>query len=200
MTHSDDSPLGLLIADRERARGSSDPSAGLCVLALATPDGQPSVRTLVLRDVDDSSLTLFVNRSSPKWAAIEAGALGEVLVYYSSIDVQYRVAGPLTPLDRAVIEANWPRRPTPAKYLDYVYEHRQAQSTPVQGRDTLLGFFSELRIEHPEDSLSAPAGAAGLRLDAVRVERLDLSSPTRIHDRKLFTFDDGTWQVQTLVP
>ena len=195
-----DNLLTNLTADRERAREAGDASAGLCALALATPDGQPSVRTLVLRDVDTTSLTLFVNRSSPKWAAIEAGARCEVLVYYPSVDVQYRIAGPLTPLNRSVIEANWPRRPSPAKYLDYVYEYRQAQSTPVQDRNTLLGFFSELRSEHDEDSLHAPSGAAGLRLDAERVERLDLSSPTRIHDRSLFTLEGGLWHVQTLVP
>tara|TARA_Y100001934_G_scaffold32335_1_gene36277 strand:- start:328 stop:924 length:597 start_codon:yes stop_codon:yes gene_type:complete len=197
--HAPDNPLAQLRLDRDRARELDDPYAGLCVLALATPDGQPSVRTLVLRDVDDESLTLFVNRSSPKWAAVEAGARCELLVYYASVDVQYRIAGPLTPLDREIIEANWQRRPTPAKYLDYVYEHRASQSSPIDDREALLAHFSELGAEHPEDTLQAPAGAAGLTLRAERVDRLNLATRNRVHDRRLYVLQDG-WQARTLVP
>ena len=197
---SDTSPLGLLNADRQRARELGDPAAPLCVLALATMAGEPSVRTLVLRDITSTTLNLFVNRSSPKWAAIDAGARCELLVYYSSVDVQYRVAGALKSIDQAVIEENWPYRPTPAKYLDYVYQHHQPQSSPVADRSTLLGLFDNLRAKYPEDTLSAPAGAAGLQLVADRIERLDLSMPDRIHDRRLYKFDGNTWQVQTLVP
>ncbi len=198
MTAQND-PLALLNSDRVRARAADDPSAGLCALALATPDGQPSVRTLVLRDVEDRSLTLFVNQTSPKWAAIEGGARCELLVYYASVDVQYRVSGPLTPLSRDIIETNWPHRPTPAKYLDYVYAHRAGQSTPIRDRGTLLDHVRELTAEYPEDSLRPPPSAAGLVLLAERVDRLDLSSPDRIHDRQLFVWRDG-WEIETLVP
>jgi len=59
-----------LRSDRDLALEQGDPTATVCYLATVGPDLKPSVRTLVLRQIDDFSLRLFINASSPKWHAL----------------------------------------------------------------------------------------------------------------------------------
>lgn len=193
-------PLTQLATDREHARGLDDPYTGTCTLALATPDGKASARTLVLREITDTGLTLFLNQSSPKWAVLESGGSLEILIYYATIEVQYRIQGSHTLLPRDVIETNWPRRPTPAKYLDYVYAHVAPQSSVVPDRATLTGHFAKVRATYPDTELSPPEGALGLLVTATEIERLNLRSPDRIHDRRRHVLTDGQWAEQILVP
>ena len=113
--------------DRARALEADDPTGQVCYLATVEADGSPSVRTLVLREVLERSVRLFINASSPKWRALSANSACQILLWYPSIQIQYRLSGAAAIASRADIENNWHRRPLRAKLLDYFYATRAAQ-------------------------------------------------------------------------
>jgi pyridoxamine 5'-phosphate oxidase len=193
-------PIEKIKADRAEARKIRDPNADTCFLALADKNGQASVRTLVLREIADRHFVLFLNRTSPKWKLLEAGAGYELLLWYPSRQRQYRVQGSLLELDPAIVNVNWQRRPQGSKYLDYVYEEMAPQSSKLNNREQLVEEVQRLKRVYKIDDMQAPIHVGGVQLVASRIEMLDLNRDDRIHDRQLFTFADDQWTAQVLVP
>ena len=192
-------PVDKIVADRVSARGFNDPIADVCFLALSD-DNRPSVRTLVMRNISEAGFTLFVNKTSEKWRILEANNRAELLLWFSTLQRQYRVRGIIEELDRESIENNWPRRPTGSKYLDHAYSHFQRQSSSIESHATLARYIQDFKQDNPEKSLTTPATATGLKLIPGEIEMLDLNDPNRIHDRRLFRRDHDNWVATQLMP
>lgn len=187
-------------SDREQARRLGDTNADICFLALADQAGNASVRTLVLRDIEDRSFRLFINKTSPKYRLLTHGATFEMLLWYTTMQKQYRLSGEFRELEREVIETNWHRRPIPSKYLDYYYENHSPQSSVVSSRTELKSSIDALKQKHDPDDMTTPSNAVGVELVATRIESLNLAMEDRLHDRQIHTFENDNWQSQILVP
>ena len=188
-------PWQQLHSDRAAATQAADPCANLCYLATVDATGAPQVRTLVLRQLEDGGLGLFVNNTSPKWSQLNAGV--SVLVYLPSLSLQYRIQASLEPIPKATVDASWQLRPPTPKRLDWFYHSHQAQSTAIADQATLL---NELDGKIPEVPEQAPESAQGLKLVPQQIERLDLNAQGGPHHRQLFKFNNNHWQVLTLIP
>ena len=192
-------PLERITLDRQAARSHKDSNADICFLSLSEND-VPSVRTLVMREINADGIRLFINKTSRKWQIIRANPGAQALIWFPSVQRQYRVAGGIEELDRHVIENNWHRRPAGSKYLDYSYERLAPQSGELENRKTLVEFVRHLRAEVAEDDMSTPDQAAGILLRADVIECLDLNSPERLHDRIRYTLREGDWQQTAIMP
>lgn len=190
-------PWQQLRNDRASAASAADPCANLCYLATVDTTGAPQVRTLVLRDIGDEGLGLFVNSTSPKWGQLEAGV--SVLVYLPSLSLQYRLQATLEPIAKALVDESWQLRPPTPKRLDWLYQSYQPQSSEVRDQASLL---DELDTQVPGVPEHAPESAQGLRLKVQQIERLDLNADGGPHHRQLFKRrGDGIgWQALTLIP
>jgi len=193
-------PIHRLQSDRSEARKLGDTNADICFLALADAQGKASVRTLVLRDIVDNRFTLFINKSSPKWIALSSGANHELLIWYASMQRQYRISGTTRELDPETVKSNWQRRPIGSKYLDYVYEELGAQSTAIDSRQILTDKVNQLKRDMEPDKMQAPSLVTGIEIIADRIEMLDLNKKDRIHDRQIHTFNGSEWTSETIIP
>lgn len=189
-----------LRTDRELALDRGDPTASVCYLATVEPDLTPSVRTLVLRQIDDTSLRIFINHSSPKWQALVAHPQVQVLLWYPSIQIQYRISGDAAQASREDIENNWHRRPLRAKLLDYFYAHQAPQSTPFQSRADFDFAFENFARSLKTDQLSPPPEAIAVDIHFSEIERLDLTQDERPHWRARFVRSEEGWHEECLVP
>ena len=187
-------------SNREQARQLGDTNADICFLALADPQGNASVRTLVLREIEESSFRLFINKTSPKYRLLTNGATFELLLWYTTMQKQYRVSGEFRELEREVIETNWHRRPIPSKYLDYFYENHAPQSSIVGSRSELKAGIEALRQAHDPDDMTTPGNAVGIELVAYRIESLNLAMEDRLHDRQVHHRTNEGWNTEVLVP
>ncbi|HEY5718897.1 MAG TPA: pyridoxamine 5'-phosphate oxidase family protein [Gammaproteobacteria bacterium] len=194
-------PFPEFAADRARAQAAGDPTADLGYLATADADGQPAVRTLVLRTIGAREIDLYIARSGAKWLELQANPRFELLVYWSSCRRQYRLRGSWAELPAAEFAPSWHAQPEPSRLLDWYYDHGRPQGAPVPSREALLDEVAALaeRAEITAAEEPAPA-AAGLRLTATRLERLELCGPGRLHDRRRFSWSGSGWSEQLLVP
>ena len=193
-------PVQKIQDDRTQARQLGDSNADICFLALSDGAGRASVRTLVLRDISDNCFSLFINKTSPKWRAFRHGRSHELLLWYASVQRQYRISGSLLELDASIVKSNWQRRPTGSKYLDYVYEELGSQSSIIASRGILNEKINEIKRERHPQSMQAPPMVAGIELNADRIDMLDLNHQDRVHDRRLYTLQGNTWTSQVLIP
>lgn len=190
-------PLAMLANDRAKASAAGDPWASLCVLATVSENHLPQARVLVLRDLDDG-LGLFINRTSPKQREIDASGRVALLVYLASLGVQYRVEANLATLEPELVRSSWRLRPDIPKVMDWLYETRVPQSSVLENRDDLLDLYSAVKGELSTDA-DAPDSAAGYRIIATRIERLQLAAD-RVHERDLYETDAQGWRHRVLVP
>ncbi|MGA0839618.1 MAG: pyridoxamine 5'-phosphate oxidase family protein [Pseudomonadales bacterium] len=189
-------PIGWLRHDRARAQAARDPCAGLCTVASVDLAGHPQARTLVLRDID-GRLAIFLNRTSPKWFEIGAAPTVAVVVWLPVLNLQYRLSCRVEPVPDALVAASWQLRPPMPKRLDWLYTAALPQGSPVRDRDHLLDALATVPMPEP---LTAPPTAAGLYLNAVTVDRLDLAQSDGVHDRRHFEHREGVWHEHVRVP
>ncbi|MEM9620421.1 MAG: pyridoxamine 5'-phosphate oxidase family protein [Pseudomonadota bacterium] len=187
-------PLDLFADDRARARAAEDPMAHLCTVANTDAEGQPQLRTLVLRDVDDR-LALFINATSPKWPSLQAGFA--VMTYWPSVQIQYRLQVTAEPLAAETVHASWLQRPPAPQRMDWFYQQVQPQSSVINSREALLANLLKVEVPAP---LKAPNNARGVLLNIAELERLDLNQPDGVHLRERFIWNDDQWQQTVLVP
>ena len=193
-------PIDEIKQTRNEARKVHDANADVCFLALASPEGEASVRTLVLRDINENRFSLFINQSSPKWQLLSKGANYQLLLWYPSQQRQFRISGRSEPIDSEAVRTNWHRRPAGSTYLDYVYKEFAPQSSSLDSRGALSVEIERLKSLHKPDDITPPEEVTGVDLIANDIEMLDLNRDDRIHDRVRFTLSAGAWSSEPLVP
>src|ERR1041384_4767266 len=69
-------------------------------LATATPDGKPSARMVLLKQVDHGGFVFYTNYRSAKSAQLDANPYAALVFYWAQLDRQVRVEGSVTKTSR----------------------------------------------------------------------------------------------------
>jgi pyridoxamine 5'-phosphate oxidase len=201
-------PMALLIADHARASEARDPHCNFATFITAGSDGQPHGRTVTLRELRDDALLLSANATSPKVRELRESGRCELLVYWSSVQRQYRLRGTcefIAVSDEPALAQLYRQSPHRARVWDWFYAE-QPQSTPVADRESVVARFEEiserLLAQSKEPAELAPASGAGyLRLVPTEVEIQALDLEWRLHDRRSYRKQaSGDWEQSWLVP
>ncbi len=145
-------------------------------------------------------MILFTNKTSPKWKILLDNPHCQILLWYPSIQIQYRVSGTCSDLGQSNLDQDWQRRPNKSKLLDLFYETVQPQSEPIESRQKLTDGLEALSRQIPPKNFLMPASAGAFRVDIEQVEYLQLSQDEEPHIRELYTKSDAGWTTQTLIP
>ena len=186
-------PIQLIHEDREHAREEGDPWVDRCFLATVRNDGEPAVRTLVLRDVD-SRYAVFFNATSPKFEEIRESKTVEVLLWYPSIRIQYRLRCALEPIPLSIVHGQWQNKPEITRRVDHAYAVH-AQSSRIPDRKHLQELVSsQIAIQ------VAPDSVIGFFLEILEIDRLNLATEEGLHHREKYLSSSDGWESQTLMP
>jgi pyridoxamine 5'-phosphate oxidase len=158
------------------------------VVATASPDGRPSVRTVLLRGVSADGFEFFTNYGSRKGREIAANPSVALIFSWVPAERQVIVTGTAARMTRAESAAYWESRPAEAS----------PQSTVVASRAELEAAVDALAATHP-DRVPLPDGWGGFRVAPDSVEFWQ-GRPARLHDRLRYRRSDGTWVVERLAP
>ena len=82
-------------------------------MSVATTDlqGRPSVRTLLLKQVDEQGLVFFTNLNSNKAQHIQATPFAAICIYIQDAHQQIQVEGPVKQITSEESDAYWQSRP-----------------------------------------------------------------------------------------
>ena len=186
-------PIELVREDREKARIEDDPLVDRCFLATVRNDGEPAVRTLVLREVE-GRFAVFFNATSPKFEEIRESKTVEVLLWYSSVQIQYRLRCALQRIPSGIVHDQWKNKPEITRRVDHAYAVN-AQSSPIPDRKHL----QEL-VRAQDASQVAPDSVIGFFLEILEIDRLNLATEEGIHLRERYLTTSDGWKRQTLMP
>lgn len=177
-----------------KASEPSDPNA----LALATVDarGRPSVRIVLMKARDDSSITFYTNLHSAKADALFATAHAEALFHWKSLKRQVRMNGPVAPVDDVTADAYFATRPR----LSRLGAWASHQSRPLGRREDFEDRLAEMDARFPGEDVPRPPFWSGFRLSPSRIEFWQ-DRENRLHERHVYTAErQGGWRTSLLYP
>jgi pyridoxamine 5'-phosphate oxidase len=174
------------------AWGLAEPNA--MALATAAADARPSVRHVLLKELDSRGLVFYTHSGSRKGRELAANPWAAVAFPWFGMGRQLLVEGPVEPLPRAAAQAYWVTRP----YESRIGSAASAQSTVIGFRADLERRAAELAAAYPHE-VPLPADWGGYRLVAEAVE-LWQGAPGRLHDRLRYRRAGGQWVLERLSP
>jgi pyridoxamine 5'-phosphate oxidase len=176
------------------AAGLPEPNA--MVLATATADGVPSARSVLLKGYDDRGFRFFTNTGSQKAADLAANPRAALVFPWHALERQVRVAGAVSPLDRADVAAYFATRPRGSRLGAWA----SPQSQVIGGRADLDARLAEAEARWPDDEdVPLPDNWGGYCVAAETVE-FWAGRNDRLHDRLRYRRDGAAWLIERLAP
>lgn len=192
-----DDPIALFRAWIEEARGSGavlEPNA--MTLATAGPDGTPSARMVLLKEVaDDGAFVFYTNRESRKGAELAARPEAALVFWWEALERQVRVEGAVEPTTDADTAAYYATRPRESRIGAWA----SRQSRVISGRPELEGQFHDADAAHPGDDVPVPPWWGGYRVVPDAIEFWQ-GRTGRMHDRLRFERAGDGWSRVRLQP
>ncbi|HYN98358.1 MAG TPA: pyridoxamine 5'-phosphate oxidase, partial [Actinomycetota bacterium] len=135
------------------------------VVATATPDGRPSVRSVLLRGVSDAGFVFHTNYSSRKGVELAANPSAALIFPWYSLGRQVVVDGAAERLPELESDAYWASRPQPSQLSALV----SPQSQVIGSREELEARRSQIEEQYGDQPVARPEHWGGFRVvpDAV---------------------------------
>ena len=192
-TLPDDPILGLAgWIENAKDEAVQEPTA-MC-LATASLDGQPSVRYVLLRGLDERGLTFYTHYASRKGEEIADNPRVATSFWWPAIERQVRIEGYAERISAEESESYFLDRPLESRYASTA----SPQSMEVQDRAELEARVEALKSSYP-DGPPRPDGWGGYRIVPDRFEFWQ-GRPARLHDRLVYERTPEGWRRSRLAP
>ncbi len=190
-------PIERFLELFERARRDEPFDATAAALATATPSGQPSVRVVLIKQIDERGFCFFTNYGSRKARELDSNPRAALASYWPSIHQQARVEGRVERLSAEESDAYFATRPRGSQLAAWA----SRQSEPLESRRTLMSRYLKLQWQHGQDDIPRPDFWGGYRLVPDRIEFWS-NRTHRLHDRIAYvrTADGDGWERIRLYP
>ena len=193
--HSDPDPMRQFRRWFEQVRDvEPDPTA--MALATASSDGRPSVRTVLLKGVDDRGFIFYTNYESRKGREMEATGRASLLFFWRSVERQVRIDGTVERVGLVESDAYFETRPLDSRLS--VYASRQSEV--IESREVLEEAFERMKRTYGDGGVPRPEWWGGYRVVPDEYEFWQ-GRASRLHDRLRYMRNaDGSWRRERLAP
>ncbi|MGH8293034.1 MAG: pyridoxamine 5'-phosphate oxidase [Gammaproteobacteria bacterium] len=178
---------------RARATDLREPAA----MSLATigADGRPTVRTVLLKHVDERGFVFYTNLHSRKGEQLRGNAHAALCFFWQPLMQQVLVEGAAQPVSGAEADAYWATRPRDSQLGAWA----SWQSQPLGERAQLEKRYAEYQEKFAGRPVPRPEHWSGYRVVPDLIE-FWCSRPGRLHERERFYRERNTWKHTLIYP
>jgi len=193
-------PLPILTRWLEEAAASVEVDFNAMVLATATPDGAPSARVVLCKQIEASppAAVFYTNYASRKGRELEANPRAAGVFYWPGLGRQARLEGTVVRTTASESDEYFLTRPMLSRIGAIV----SRQSQPLASRASLAAMVLRTAIR-PLAAARRPADWGGYRILLDRIELWSAGSG-RLHDRvawvRAAASDPAAWTPTRLCP
>ena len=190
-----DEPFSLFATWFEQAVEIETTEANAMMLATVDDAGQPHLRTLLLKGVDEQGFVLFSNYQSAKGEQLRTHPRAAMTFWWHDLERQVRIEGVIERISDEESDAYYHSRPLGSRLGAWA----SPQSQVIEGREVLERNLAELEVKYAEQSPPRPPHWGGYRLRPELVEFWQ-GRPSRLHDRLRYRLEDSVWRRERLAP
>ena len=174
--------------------GIPDPTA--MTVATVAPDGQPSQRIVLLKDVSDKGFVFYTNLGSRKAEELKANNKISLHFPWHLVERQVKVCGVAQPLSKLEVSRYFLTRPRESQLAAWASQ----QSRPVSTRQMLMSQFNQAKEKFSKGEIPLPSFWGGYRVIPHEIEFWQ-GGEHRLHDRFVYRRQpDQSWQIERLMP
>jgi pyridoxamine 5'-phosphate oxidase len=179
----------------QAAQAAGEPEPTAMSLATSGAQGKISVRTMLLKDFDETGFVFYTNTLSNKGQQLAQNPQAALCFVWKSIFRQVLVEGKVETVADAEADAYFATRPRGSQ----VGAWASMQSETLDSRATLERREAEFKQKFAGTEVPRPPHWSGYRVLPEMIE-FWYGMENRLHDRFRFTLKDGEWQRQRLYP
>ena len=178
-----------------RADALDMPEPAAMSLATVSKDGQPSVRTVLLKSCDARGFVFYTNMHSRKGQQLHANPNAALCFFWQALMEQVLVEGKVQPVSDAEADAYWGTR----QRMSQIGAWASQQSETLPERAQLEKHYLEFEQRFAGQPVPRPKHWSGFRLEPHLIE-FWRSRPSRLHERERYFIEHGSWQRQLIYP
>lgn len=172
----------------------NEPTAML--VATATKDAKPSMRTVLLKEVLEGKLIFYSNYESRKGKQIEENPQVACSFLWHELERQIHVEGTIRRVSEAESDAYFAVRP----YKSRVGARVSPQSRPIPNREYIMALFAAESLKFIGREVPRPEYWGGWAVTPCRIEFWQ-GRDSRLHDRFVYELQgDGSWTLERVAP
>lgn len=161
-------------------------------LATANAQGQPGLRTVLLKKYDRTGFTFFTNYHSRKAHDLDENPRAALLFYWPHLKRQIRIEGQFHKIPAEESRQYFATRPIESQIGAWASD----QSHPIENRSYLEKKYADFK-EKFGSLIPLPPHWGGYQLIPERFEFWQAGF-ARLHDSFSYTLIDGQWQINRL--
>ena len=191
----DEDPVRQFQRWYEEAIGTGIPEPNAMSLATVDPDGQPSLRSVLLKLYDARGFVFFTNYESRKATEMAGNPRVACLFPWVGLARQVCILGQVERISTAESLRYFTTRPRGSQIGAWASH----QSRPLESREALMQRVSDLELQYEGAEVPRPPYWTGFVLSPETVE-FWTQREFRLHDRFLYSQQNGEWSKQRLNP
>ena len=176
------------------AAGLSEPNA--MTLATVGADGQPTLRTVLLKLFDHDGFVFYTNYGSRKARQIAENSRVALLFPWVKLARQVAVTGVAEKVSLAESARYFASRPHESQLGAWISQ----QSAVLSSRQLLMNELEKIKARFKKGEVPLPDFWGGYRVRPASIEFWQ-GQTSRLHDRFLYTHQpDDSWTIERLAP
>jgi len=178
-----------------QAADSEIPEPTAMILSTADKKGIPSVRTVLLKGIDDEGFIFFTNYQSSKGKDLTENPYAEALFLWKELERQVRISGRVGKILREQSEDYFKTRPYESKIGAWASE----QSRVISSRELLDQNYMKFLKKYEDNNVPMPEYWGGYKLKPDKFEFWQ-GRKYRLHDRIRYIWKKDKWEKERLSP
>lgn len=194
-TRATDDPIAKFRTWLAEAEAKEVNNHNAMALATATADGRPSVRMVLLKDVDDRGFVFYTNLESRKGGELAQNPHAALCFHWKSLDRQVRVEGQVEPVTAEEADAYYNSRHRSSRIGAWA----SRQSRPLAGRFELEKRVAMFTAKFNVGAVPRPEFWSGFRIIPHAIE-FWTEGAFRLHERLVYHRAGDAWETERLFP
>jgi pyridoxamine 5'-phosphate oxidase len=164
-------------------------------LATATPDGRPSSRIVLLKQIKPEGFVFFTNYNSKKGVQLANNKYCALNFVWHELERQVRIEGTVGKIPDAESDSYFEVRPAKSKLGAWA----SPQSEVIPNRQYLEQLVFDFENKFSGKQILRPSNWGGYIVKPLMIEFWQ-GRKSRLHDRIRYTLTDGEWKIERLAP